>query len=253
MLRDRDLLRQHSVVHDPNHARAVISCDSCRAKRVKCSGGPLCLSCERRGIDCTFLRVQRRTRYAPTDPASTAVVASVREDDSHDDDEDSTPEAVARPIRISDELSLRLHPGQPLPPDVDLFLNLTVLPSPPIRASEFQPTGNGIKAIYEILAAEGSSLESSVLQWTDSQDRLEKYRRTYFQKFHIKWPILHAPTFGIQSAPLQLAASVCVLGSWLMNPTGDERSYALKVHDILLQRLLTSLVRRSPHAQQKVR
>ncbi|KAK5047765.1 hypothetical protein LTR84_006430 [Exophiala bonariae] len=139
-------------------------------------------------------------------------------------------------------MSLRLHPGQPLPPDVDLFLNLTVLPSPPIRPSEFQPTGNGIKAIYEILNAEGSSLESSVLQWTDAQDRLERYRRTYFQTFHIKWPILHAPTFGIQSAPLQLAASVCLLGSWFMNPTGDERSYALKVHDILLQRLLTSLM-----------
>lgn len=171
------------------------------------------------------------------------MVASAMDDGDHDDG-NSTPDAISEPIRISDDRVLRLHPGQELPPDVNLFLNLTILPSPQIRTSETRPTGVGIQAIYEILVAEGSSLEDSVHQLSESQEWLEQYRSVYFKKFHLKWPILHGPTFGIQSAPLQLAAAVCVLGLWFMNPSGDERSYALKVHDALLQRLLTSLVRR---------
>lgn len=134
--------------------------------------------------------------------------------------------------------------GELLPPPVELFLNLTIVPSNPAPTSDFQPLSSGIEAIYELLIAEQPSLEGVTRESEDLQGCLKRYRMTYFKSFHLRWPILHAPTFDLVTASLPLAASACVIGAWFQNSgNADERFYALRVHELLLQRLIYNLVR----------
>ena len=130
-----------------------------------------------------------------------------------------------------------------LPPPVELFLNLTIAPSSPAPISDLQPLSSGIEAIYELLIAEQSSLEANVQESEDLRSCLARYRGSYFKSFHLRWPFLHGPTFDLATASLPLAASVCVIGAWLQSSEDlDERFYALRVHELLLQRLLYNLV-----------
>lgn len=136
--------------------------------------------------------------------------------------------------------------GELRPPDVEFLQNLTIVPSESGETSGFQPLSRGMEAIYELLVAEKSSLEGPIHKSDDLQEWVTKYLETYSNNFHLRWPILHAPTLEmeIKFVSLPLAASVCVIGAWCQNnATWTERFYALRVHEILLQRLLLSLVR----------
>ncbi|RKL12722.1 hypothetical protein BFJ70_g16126 [Fusarium oxysporum] len=57
----KDALSRHMRLHDPDRAAAKVrrkSCTSCFGSKIKCSGTrPVCSSCEKRGIDCRYLRV----------------------------------------------------------------------------------------------------------------------------------------------------------------------------------------------------
>lgn len=239
------MLRRHSVVHETSNARVVVSCDACRANKSKCSGGLQCLLCMRRGIECTFRRGSHRAKDLSTSDKSTAVTAFAGQNDDRGDN-DSTLKADSESVNILGGNSLHTE-GETLPPDVNLYLNLTIVPSASTRASEFRPLSFGIEAIHEFLIAKSPSLEGSLQEWDESQEWLDRYRRTYLNNFHLQWPILHAPTFDVQSASLPLAASVCIIGAWFQgSATWTERLYALKVHDILLSRILHRLVCISP-------
>lgn len=48
---------------------------------------------------------------------------------------------------------------------------------------------------------------------TISNDRLEKYARLYFSQFHAFLPILHVPTFCLQSSSTTLVRAICFIGS----------------------------------------
>lgn len=234
----RDLLRRHSILHEPSHRRSVVSCDACRANKTKCSGGTQCLLCARRGINCTF---QNRPKGALANERQTATNASTNEDNNVDRNDLASP-AIAKsknPLTENDGHK----EGDTLPPSVKFFQNLTIVPSTPIPTSEVRPQSPGIQAIYELLVAESPSLEGATQDSPDLEEAVTRYLETYFKNFHLRWPILHAPSFDIITASLPLAASVCVIGAFQSSVIWTERFYAFKVHDILLRRLLHNLVR----------
>jgi hypothetical protein len=240
MFAPRDVLRRHSLIHEASRTRTVVSCDACRANKTKCSGGTQCLLCARRGINCTFRSDLHRSKRASTVDGSTAVNTSVREDDNNDDDE-SMLLTSSRPENFLAENSLRRE-GELLP-NHELFLNLTIVPSKPGPTSEFQSLSPGIEAIYELLVTEKSSLEGAVQESDELQEWISTCLETYFKNFHLRWPILHAPTFDVITVSLPLTASVCVIGEWLQNSAEwTERVGALRMHEILLERLLHNLV-----------
>ena len=233
----RDLLRRHSVVHEASHTRVVISCDVCRANKTKCSGGIPCSLCSRRGINCTFRSNIRRSKRASTGDGSTAVNASLS-----GNGEPVLPPS-SRPENIMADNPLRIE-GERLLPNEQFFLNLPIVPSKPVPASESQPLSPGMEAIYELVVAEKSSLEGAIEKSDELQEWVTKSLESYFKTFHHRWPIVHAPTFDIGTVPLSLAASVCVIGVWLQNSgKWAERFYALRVHESLLGRLIRDMVR----------
>ena len=240
MFTARDLLRRHSILHEASHTRIVVSCNACRANKTKCSGGTQCLLCARRGINCTFRSGLGRSKRASTRDGSTAVNASVREDDNNNDDESMLPTS-STPDNFQAKTSLRTE-GELLS-NHEFLLNLKIVPSRPVPAREFQPLSPGMEAIYELLVAEKSSLEGAMQESDELRAWVAKCLETYFKSFHLRWPIFNAPTFDVITMPLHVAASICVIGAWLQNSTSwTERFCALRVHGILLQHLLRNLV-----------
>jgi Fungal specific transcription factor domain len=171
---------------------------------------------------------------------SIAVDVSVSEDD------ESMPPTSSRPENFPAEHELHTE-GELLPPNVEFLQNVTIVPvpsKPSTTTSEFRPLSHGMEAIYELVVTEKTSLEGAI-ESDELKESVTKYLEIYFKNFHVRWPILHAPTFDmdIDTIPLSLSASVCVIGAWLQhNANWTERFYTLRVHDILLQRLLRSLV-----------
>lgn len=102
-----------------------------------------------------------------------------------------------------------------------------------------------MKGIYELLLAGKSSLEGAMENVEGMKGCVSKYTETYLRCFHLRWPILHAPTLNIEiyNMPVPLSASVCLIGAWLQDNVGrNERCNVLKVHETLLERLLQSVV-----------
>ncbi|KAK9490960.1 hypothetical protein V1508DRAFT_423353, partial [Lipomyces doorenjongii] len=89
-----------------------------------------------------------------------------------------------------------------------------------------------MEAIYELLVAEKSSLEGAVPESGELQEWVAKCLETYFKNFHLRWPIVNAPTFDVITVSLPVAASVCVIGAWLQNSAEwTERFFARRVHE----------------------
>lgn len=240
----REVLRRHSVLHDPNHTRVVVSCDACRANKTKCSGGNPCSLCTRRGINCTFRTSNHRLKRAPLGDGSTAVNAAVREGDDINDGDCEEPTLPTNSKGL-DDISLNETSvcAEQEAPSHEWLQNLSIVPSRPLPMSKLQPFNYGIEAICELLLAERDSLEGSIEESDGLQEWLTESLDTYFKTFHLRWPVLNAPSFDASSASLPLAASVCVIGTWLRNDSKQmERVCALQVHEILMQRFLYNLV-----------
>lgn len=236
----RDILRRHTLLHEASHTPIVVSCNACRANKTKCSGGTPCLLCARRGINCIFGSRLRRPKGASATNGSTAVNVSVDEDDDNDETAlptNPTPEIFQAENLLSAE-------GELLPSNVEFLQKLTIVPSKQVPTSKFHPMHSGIGSIHDLLVAGKSSLQGAIQDSDELKELVTKHVRTYFTKFHLRWPFLHAPTFDIRTVTLPLAASVCVVGTWLQGGAQfTERAFALRVHEVLLQRLLQDLVR----------
>jgi hypothetical protein len=101
-------------------------------------------------------------------------------------------------------------------------------------------------AIFELLIADKASFEAASQDCEQSKAQVSRYIDTYIKYFHLRWPVLHAPTLDneIGTMSLPLAAAACLIGAWFQNSVDwTERFYALRVHEVLLERLLHSLVR----------
>lgn len=241
MLNPRDLLRRHSNLHEANHTRVVVSCDACRANKTKCSGGTQCSLCARRGITCTFRNGRQRSKIASTSDVSRALDVSVGDDDN-----------VLGLLLPSTGLipgsslakSALHHEGETLP-SADFIQSLTIVPSKPGTMSELRLSSQGMEAIYDLLIAESSSLENAIPEADELHGQVANYLETFFECIHLRWPILNAPTFhmDVRTVPLNLAASVCVIGAWFRSSARQtDKFYALKVHEVLLRRLLHQVV-----------
>ncbi|OJJ42562.1 hypothetical protein ASPZODRAFT_20332 [Penicilliopsis zonata CBS 506.65] len=191
----KELLRRHAAVHELNYTRAVVSCNACHANKTKCSGGPRCSLCARRGINCTF---QRGT----------------------------TESASSFPARD------------------EWLLNLSIIPSKQIYPGDLEALSPGMEAIHQVLVAEKpSSLEEAIQESDEWREWRTRCMETYFQCFHLRWPILNAPSFDLTTASLSLTASVCVIGTQLQKDSrSTERLWADQVHDLLLEQLLRALI-----------
>lgn len=237
----RDVLRRHSLLHQANHTRVVVSCDACRANKTKCSGGAQCSLCARRGIACTFQNNLRRSKRAATNDAPPAGNSCVGENENNHSVESLVPASPRAEALLSGE-SLCTEEEHNLP-DHALFLKLKIVPSLPVASGELRSPAPGMEAIYEFLVSEKSSLKGIIQESDEFQDWVAKCLEAYLNNFHLRWPLLNAPSFDLVSAPLHLAASVFVIGTWLRNDTEwTERFCALQVHDLLLQYLLHVLV-----------
>ncbi|EED22985.1 hypothetical protein TSTA_064520 [Talaromyces stipitatus ATCC 10500] len=234
----KDLLRRHASLHEASHTRMVVSCEACRANKSKCSGGTRCSRCARRGIECIYRGgPPQAKRMLRSDESEAEANASVREDTEHEDGNDeltlltsSTPETS-----LSWEVLQR---------NVQFLKTITIV-SPQLNPSSgCLPLGQGMEGIYELLIAEESSLEVAMEKSDGMKGHVSRYTQIYLKNFHLRWPILHGPTLSneIDSISLPLAASMCLIGAWFQDSKGsNEILYALKVHDILLERLLHSL------------
>ncbi|KAF2724018.1 hypothetical protein K431DRAFT_263120 [Polychaeton citri CBS 116435] len=232
----RESLRRHSVLHDPGHTRVIVSCDACRSKKTKCSGGIQCSLCTRRGINCL------RSGHPKSRPASigdrpTNFHATPRQ---NEDQNEYVSRLLASP-RLGSSMagnSLRTE-GRPSSHE---WL-LSVVPSKPVSPTESQPKATGMEAIYELLVAGKSSLEGFIRISDELHEWLTKCLEMYFKSFHLRWPILNSPSFDATTASLSLTAAVCVIGVWSQNDRRPhERCWALRVHEILLQHLLHKLI-----------
>ena len=235
----RDLLRRHVLLHKVRDPRTLVSCDACHANKTKCSGRPPCSLCTRRGVNCTFRDRSRRFKGSPTRDGTKPVNPSSCQDgqDEPSSHISSTP---------SNALTEAFHGAEKgdLSTNLDFFRNLTIVPTQRTPGRDYQPMGAGMEAVYETLIAGYSSLnevlqESHVLRaWVADSSA------AYFKDLHIRWPVLHAPTFDMKQDPLPLTATVCMIGTWLQSPpTSADRLYALRVHEFLVQGFLQDIVR----------
>lgn len=160
--------------------------------------------------------------------------------DDGDGKEEEEPPTNSRPEpSLNQELLQR---------NVKFLQNLTIVPSQQ-STTNFPLSNQRMGGIYELLIADKPSFDAALQKCEESKAQVSEYIDTYIKTFHLRWPILHAPTLNIEigTFSLPLAAAACLIGAWFQNSADwTERFYALKVHEVLLERLLHSLVRFSP-------
>ncbi|KAH8674221.1 hypothetical protein BX600DRAFT_547793 [Xylariales sp. PMI_506] len=233
----KDLHRRHVLLHDTRNPRTAISCDACRANKTKCSGSPLCSFCKRRGIRCTFKGGPRGLqRSMARDGAAPANASS----DQVENDVSSLHVGLAHGSTLSDVPSS--SEKRTLSANLDFLRSLTVLQRQR-EPGTFEPMDAGMGAIHEALIAGHPSLKKVMQLSRESSERVHACSRAYLEDFHIRWPVLHAPTFNVEHDPLPLTAAVCMIGTWFRAPTiSIDRFYALRVHEFLVQRFLQDIV-----------
>lgn len=244
----RDLLRRHSVLHEATYIRKSVSCDACRSNKTKCSGGTRCDLCKRRNIECIYRVTSRSSKLAPRAAATASVNEQIDQDHNNgplDDSDDgdsggNNEEAISTISRPETSLNRDL-----IQRNVKFLQNLTIVPSQ-LGTTNFPLSTYGMGGIYELLIADKPSFEVALEDCEESKARVSEYIDTYIKSFHLRWPVLHAPTLDneIGTMPLPLAAAACLIGAWFQNSADwRERFYSLRVHEVLLERLLHSLVR----------
>lgn len=64
---------------------------------------------------------------------------------------------------------------------------------------------------------------------------------SYFERFHLYWPVLHRHSFDEQGDPLIVSATVVLIGAWLQGPEAT-KPLILETHKILVDHLLEQMV-----------
>lgn len=65
---------------------------------------------------------------------------------------------------------------------------------------------------------------------------------SYFDRYHLHWPLIHRHTFDTQRDSLIVSATVVLIGAWLKGPEAT-RPLILETHKILVDQLLEQMVR----------
>lgn len=242
-LTSRDLLRRHMLLHEEPTPRAAISCDACRANKTKCSGGPPCSLCTRRGVNCTFRGRRRAQRLLNQDRSGTSHTPSSQDEEDGPSPHIATSSLSKALSKASTELPRSVE-KEDLPANPKDFLrNLTIIPTQRERRRDIQPVGAGMETVYEALLAGSSSLNEILQGSRELRAWVADSSATYLREFHVRWPALHAPTFDIEHDSLPLTATICMIGAWFRGPTiSIDRFYVLRTHEFLLQRFLQDIV-----------
>ncbi|TPX18601.1 uncharacterized protein E0L32_002458 [Thyridium curvatum] len=248
-----DLLRRHVALHesatvpDPRRSRA---CDACHANKTKCDGGDTCTLCSKRGIACTYSRGRESEKL----PASEA---------QNGQKNDGQVNGGGAGVTIPD--TTRLHHHQSPPFETSTVLDMgsqfplptvvnavppsgTLSAAPQIRSSPRSPERtNAVRAGMRSLTDAVASLDvlgNSVVAYQETLEEnswCNSCLESFFESFHERWPIVHAPTFDPSTDSLAASASTLMIGSWYEN---DEitRLLAVELHGILVGHMLREVM-----------
>lgn len=235
-----DLLRRHAARHETADLEAATgaaslrktrACDACRANKTRCSGaGPQCNLCTKRGVECVYSDDEK-----PLEGARLPECSQSRGEASSAD----VPATTATPGSAAQRL-------RSLAPDLVNFLSAcSVQPSSTHTAAYEQPatrpsepatrpihaaghrnsqSGSLVDAILEIILS--SSRNSRLGETIAASSKFEAWVTccidTYFEFFHPRWPLLHAPTVNASSSPLLLVATIVMVGCWFQGRPEDK-------------------------------
>lgn len=200
----------------------------------------------RRDIECVYRGSSRLPKLGleATVTANASVSEEIDREKDHDDCEGDDGEVTPPTISSRENPLIPLN-EELLQRNVKFLQNLTIVPSQQ-NTTNFPLSSQRMGGIYELLISDKSSFDAALQNCEESKAQVSKYVDTYVKSFHLQWPVLHAPTLDneIGTMPLPLAAAACLIGAWFQNSADwTERFYALRVHEVLLERLLHGLVR----------
>jgi hypothetical protein len=69
----------------------------------------------------------------------------------------------------------------------------------------------------------------------------KKYLDIYFTRFHPRWPVVHAPTFEVETAPPVLLSCVAMIGTCILGRS-DSKELAMNLHTHVFNYIFPRLV-----------
>ncbi|EXM20184.1 Zn(2)-C6 fungal-type DNA-binding domain [Fusarium oxysporum f. sp. vasinfectum] len=236
----KDVLHRHLTTHEDNPSARPRACDACHANKTKCdSNGVIdCTFCKKKSIDCIYSPPRSRTRrsarpegneksllndHTPYNaitnhPAQITIPAIINETS----DISSMAKARSRSYRNALPPSIsHIDPGpEPESTDVAAYLRMILreLSSSPSMSTTLQNRNSS----------------STFNQW------LQDCFSSYVDHFHHRWHIITAPTYEFSEKSYNNAASVVVIGCYLLHKT-HLKSTIVEIHNQLVNRYLQLL------------
>ncbi|ORY55707.1 uncharacterized protein BCR38DRAFT_452225 [Pseudomassariella vexata] len=228
-----DLLRRHANLHVATTApasRRARACDECHRSKLKCSGGPQCSLCGKRGVNCTFGDTAGSSSNASTVGAGGATAAPLG--------------ATTRGGK--DELHAQIT--------TDFLRSLTIQTAPASRDADdsrllvsdetslhWHYGNDGLEESFRrIVTRSPASLEADLKASDELKYWVSSCSTLYFERFHPHWLILHAPSFDIETESLAVSASIVMIASWLEG-SEDSMDLALATHNLLVDRFFVEM------------
>ncbi|KAH7037091.1 uncharacterized protein B0I36DRAFT_61654 [Microdochium trichocladiopsis] len=240
MINKSDLLRRHAARHEADDiaaagglaaVRKTRACDACRANKTRCSGnGPQCTLCTKRGVECTFQDDDRTgtNTAVPGDPLnqgttpSSTVSMTASTAGSLENRLNNLPPAL---VEFLHSCSVQPNPSKPHPEPVSFGRTGVTprLPSPPAY-SPVTDSGSLLDAVYELLiSSNGSSyLGSNMAASPRFEAWVTSCANSYFEWFHPRWPVMHAPSTSMSSSSISLVAIILMVGCWFQDKPEDK-------------------------------
>lgn len=244
------MLRRHLARHeaaaaaaaaDPRRGRA---CEACHTNKTKCDGGDPCTLCSRRGIACTVRGTEGAAAARARRPVDVPLEVEI----------DDVTAISGNGAVDHDPATAHLGPLDPAAPG--RFAVEAVLPTTPPRETaectntalpQDQVARTARQAMLAILRAITASqpkptLESELEKASkDIKTWFNDSAKAYFEHFHHRWPMLHAPSFDHESEPTAVAVSVIMIGAWLRG-CGNVVELMAMAHDFLVDKFFEELV-----------
>ncbi|KAH8657987.1 hypothetical protein BX600DRAFT_439164 [Xylariales sp. PMI_506] len=213
------------------------ACDACHANKSRCTGGPQCMLCTRRGIPCTFKSSGEASDVPEVSNAEDAPpVASNQEITTNTSNQGlgNMAAGVAEFLRLC---NIRTASAA----STSAVSSVPEEQAPPVELT----ASCSMETLHRLVLASSTkpdqTLERTMAASPDFQEWVLKCSRAYFEHHHPRWPILHAPTFDEESDPLPLVAGVLIIGCWLEGDL-DSQPWVLKTHQVLANHLFEKLI-----------
>ncbi len=236
-----DLLKRHLNRHEtatiPSR-RSARACDACHAGKSKCSGVPPCSLCVKRGISCSFdegkgavsTQAVVGTYQTPRSPTPTTSPERNSLSDGRQDTHDVSSHNAA---------FLRALIIRPTPPDAGSQVELQT------KTEKFGETLTPQDKMMILFRAIESRMTFRFEQITEASAGFGIWVSTccssYFDRFHLYWPVLHRPSFDAQKDSLMVSATVVIIGAWLTR-SESSKPHILEIHKLLVDQFFEHMV-----------